>query len=50
MKKLDSWEIFKEIGSPTYSEKLGRNIKFEGYFGKVSFYKFEEDSKPCESI
>ena len=50
MKKLDSWEIFQEIGSPTYSEKLGRNIMFKGYFGKFSFYKVEEHSKRYWSI
>ena len=50
MKKLDSWEIFQEIDSPTYLERLARNIKLEGYFGKVSSYKVEEDSKPYESI
>ena len=34
-KKLDSWEIFQEIGSLTYLERLARNLKLEGYFGKV---------------
>ena len=28
---LDSWEIFQEIGSPTYLKKLGRNIKLDRY-------------------
>ena len=46
MKKLDSWEIFQEIGSPTYLERFGRNIKLEGYFWNVIFYKVEKDSKP----
>ena len=41
---------FQEIDSPTYLERLAQNIKLEGYFGKVSFYKVEEDSKPYESI
>ena len=40
-KKLDSWEIFQEIGNPTYSERLARNLKLEGYFWKVVFYKVE---------
>ena len=47
---LDSWEIFQEIGSSTYLKRLARNIKLEGYFGKVSFYKVEEGSKPYEPI
>ena len=47
---LDSWEIFQEIDSLTYLERLARNIKLEGYFRKVSCYKVEEDSKPYESI
>ena len=45
-KKLDSWEIFQEIGSLTYLERLARNLKLEGYFWKVFFYKVKEDSKP----
>ena len=45
-KKLDFWENFQEIGSLTYLERLARNLKLEGYFGKVVFYKVEKDSKP----
>ena len=47
---LDFWEIFQEIGSPIYSERLARNLKLEGYFEKVLFYKVEKDSKPYWSI
>ena len=46
MKKLDSWEIFQEIDSPTYLERLARNIKLEGYFGKVSSIKLKRTQNP----
>ena len=44
-KKLDSWEIFQEIGCSAYSKILAQNLRLEGYFEKVFFYKVEEDSK-----
>ena len=46
MKKLDSWEIFQEIDSPTYLEILARNINLEGYFGKVSYIKLNRTQNP----
>ena len=49
-KKFKTCEIFQEIGSSTYLEKLALSIKLEGYFRKVIPCKVDYDSKPYESI
>ena len=45
---LDSWEIFKEIGSPTYLERLAQKIKLEGYFEKFYSVKLKRTQNPTD--